>query len=203
MKITLQKSDLTPLLNRTCDLLRTKEISFKRTKLQDSIALLLTNGKQKWSALNAQLNQEPKSFIFKKDSSTPLMASISEYIESAATETELEELVDILVPIFEDVDDIPFDIAPGSAIVAGPVNEDGLRRVYYEGNLYNAVNLQNFEDKLLVAAGRYESRYPTIAFDMVPDDVFASSFKKVGIYDINARNTKISDEASLLGWLAS
>ena len=35
--------------------------------------------------------------------------------------------------------------------------------IYYEGNLYDAVNLRTYEDRIKCAAGRAHTHYPTIA----------------------------------------
>jgi len=35
--------------------------------------------------------------------------------------------------------------------------------IYYEGNLYDAMNLNTYEERIACAAGRAHTRYPTIA----------------------------------------
>lgn len=51
----------------------------------------------------------------------------------------------------------------GSGMVARRVPGSDLLDVYFEGNLYGAVNLERFEDRVLVAADRLVTRYPTTA----------------------------------------
>lgn len=60
-------------------------------------------------------------------------------------------------------------IKPGSAIV-GINTGDGRVMCFYEGNLYGAVNLVEFKDKVACAAGRLKHDYPTIAKAWVPKD---------------------------------
>lgn len=53
-------------------------------------------------------------------------------------------------------------IAPGSGIV-GRSMAGGKVLVYYEGNLYDAVNMRRYVERVLHAWGRMDENYPTIA----------------------------------------
>jgi len=53
-------------------------------------------------------------------------------------------------------------IAKGSAVVGQEYEQSGYL-VYYENNLYGAENIRTFEDKAMLAAGRMEENYPTVA----------------------------------------
>jgi hypothetical protein len=53
-------------------------------------------------------------------------------------------------------------IVKGSAIVGKSLDENGFV-IYYEGNLFKAANIITFEDKAMLAAGRMEEHYPTVA----------------------------------------
>jgi hypothetical protein len=71
----------------------------------------------------------------------------------------------------------------GSGIVTRPLpegrfpKEDGAQRmVYFEGNRYGAENLRTFKERVIQAAGRLHTRYPTVARGLFP----ASEFEEVG-----------------------
>ncbi len=66
----------------------------------------------------------------------------------------------------------PAYLLPGSAIVAYDDQPPSQALdAYYEGNAYQCSNLQSFEEKAVVAAGRLHSRYPTIARSLIPRDL--------------------------------
>lgn len=90
-------------------------------------------------------------------------------------------------------------ILKGSAIVSDGQLRDGQLLVYFEGNLYGAVNLQRFEDKMLQAAGRLVQKYPTVARCLMPVD----QLMEVGTYDYpNQRFQAKPDTLSALNqWL--
>jgi hypothetical protein len=78
---------------------------------------------------------------------------------------------DVFVPAEGRLD----SIAPGSAIVGELTNaelHDGRRlvQVYYEGNLYGAMNMDTYEGRMVIAADRLSVHYPTIAQRLVPVD---------------------------------
>lgn len=59
-------------------------------------------------------------------------------------------------------------IHPRSAIVAKVEEGADTAFCYFEGNVYGAQNLRTFHDRLVVAAGRMTSDYPTTARALVP-----------------------------------
>ena len=72
----------------------------------------------------------------------------------------------------------------------------GQFEVYFEGNRYGAVNLATFEQRVLCAAGRLVSKYPTIA-----RAVFAATdFKVVGSVDWDAAAVRIEDKTAVDVW---
>lgn len=90
-------------------------------------------------------------------------------------------------------------IADASAIVAA-VDADAtdLVKVYYEGNLYKAENLKDFEDRVRIAAGRQADRAPTVAFRWFP----RTELREVGRYDHDVgRVTTLSEADALKAWL--
>lgn len=76
------------------------------------------------------------------------------------------------------------EILAGSAIVAAPLDL-GFEyvRIYYEGNVYRAANLERFEDRLSVAWGRLVHRAPTIAVMGLTLRAFVDRFEIVGTFD--------------------
>jgi len=93
-------------------------------------------------------------------------------------------------------------IQAGSAICGIP-QEDGQLHLFYEGNIYGAVNLATFEERLNCAAGRLAQRYPTVA-QIFTD---ASDFWVVGrcAYSTKLRSwvvTEINDPEVLAAWIA-
>ena len=106
-------------------------------------------------------------------------------------------LVNVLIPNPES-SLMGCDIAKGSAIVASEY-KDGVRRVYYEGNIYGACNLNLFEDRLLVASYRLKDKAPTTSFtvDFGPD---SQQFVKVGQYDLDTKELSVSDQKALDDW---
>jgi len=108
-------------------------------------------------------------------------------------------LVNVLIPNPEH-SLIGCDIAIGSAIVAGEYQDDA-RRVYYEGNIYGACNMHEFEDRLLVASYRLKDKAPTTSFtvDFGPD---SNQFIQVGQYDLTTKVLSVSDQESLDKWVS-
>jgi hypothetical protein len=105
--------------------------------------------------------------------------------------------LDVLIPNSK-INKTMSNIASGSAIVAGPFVE-GVRRVYFQGNIHGAVNLHEFEDRLLVAGYRLKDRAPTKAFtiEFEHDRVF----EKVGTFDLSSRNLQTLNENALDSWV--
>jgi hypothetical protein len=85
----------------------------------------------------------------------------------------------VVVPNAEHVLQVSSSIAPGSGIVAFRVEEAPTKLVlYYEGNIYDAVNLRAFQQRVHQSYGRMTARYGTIAQSMLP----AEWFTVVGAY---------------------
>lgn len=84
----------------------------------------------------------------------------------------------------------------GSGIVGV---EDGERiLLYFEGNRFGYANVVTFADRVMIAAGRMQERYPTIARMSVEVD----SVRKVGRYDGSRRISLVGEEIdSLAAWI--
>lgn len=91
-------------------------------------------------------------------------------------------------------------IARGSAIVAkSEPDATGRVVVWYEGNLYGAENLKRFDERVLCAAGRAATSYPTAAIAS-----FSShQLIEVGTFDYATQQLTITNRAPLDAWLAS
>jgi len=78
-------------------------------------------------------------------------------------------------------------IAPGSGIVGIAYDEisPGAVLLYYEGNLYDAQNQREHEERIINAAGRLFTRYPTVAMQMVTAEDAARGLVAVGEIDRN------------------
>lgn len=92
-------------------------------------------------------------------------------------------------------------IAKGSAIVAGEF-EDGCRRVYYEGNVFGAVNMHEFDERLLVASYRLRDKAPTTSF-LVEPETDVDLFVKVGEFDLSTKSLIITNKNKLDEWVSS
>lgn len=104
----------------------------------------------------------------------------------------------IYVPESDHSNMVLADIKKGSAIVGEMASScDPLVEIYYEGNLYGAVNLQRFEDRVLCAAGRMRENYPTAACGMVPD----STLREVGSFNYDTKVLTIIDQPALDAWV--
>lgn len=87
------------------------------------------------------------------------------------------------------------DVHPGSALVGTP-HPNGRVTVDFEGNLYGAVNLGTYEERLLHAADRHRTSYPTVARRYVPeDDVIL-----VGTYDTDTKQLVHDDSPAFWEW---
>ncbi|MDC8832811.1 hypothetical protein [Alteromonas gilva] len=87
-------------------------------------------------------------------------------------------------------------IKGGSAIVGSLESSiEGYVTVYFEGNLFDACNLNTIFDRAMIAAGRLHQRYPTTAKAAIP----ASELIQVGIYCYANHDLQIqSDKLALL-----
>ena len=72
-------------------------------------------------------------------------------------------------------------IAPRSGIVMRPAPNDASYSVlHYEGNLHGAMNLNKWQERVMCAAGRLFTNYPTIAKSMLPADQVKNEFENIG-----------------------
>ena len=64
-------------------------------------------------------------------------------------------------------------IKKGSGIVMLPMDDNtNLQTIYYEGNLYGALNLYKYTQRIVCAANRAHTKYPTIAMSgVLPENV--------------------------------
>lgn len=90
-------------------------------------------------------------------------------------------------------------LAPGSGIVAEATEETV--KVYYEGNLYGAVNLHEIDDRVLCAAGRLHDQCPTCAWHRIQRDQLEDEYLIVGVYLYESNEVKI-DPDMLTAWHA-
>lgn len=60
-------------------------------------------------------------------------------------------------------------IAPASGIVGRP-DGSGLTEIYFEGGIYDQVNMASLADRVAHAYGRLAENYPTAARMVVPQD---------------------------------
>jgi hypothetical protein len=92
-------------------------------------------------------------------------------------------------------------ISPGSAVVSPqdePGPREGVRACHYEGNIYDVDCLRTFGSRLMHAAGRAQSHYPTIAKGWHPE----SELVVVGRYDLSSEVfTLTGDRSALEEWL--
>lgn len=73
-----------------------------------------------------------------------------------------------------------FGIDAGSGIVGSRTANGEIVVLYYEGNRYGAVNLFKFEERIVCAAGRLFTRYPTIAMIGLSSEDVQKHFMPVG-----------------------
>lgn len=91
-------------------------------------------------------------------------------------------------------------IARGSAIIGVPEPGAEEVRIYFEGALYEQVNMVTLADRAVHACGRLRERYPTIAKRMVP----RSALVAVGTFDEAAGRIILTGEqsaAAVATWL--
>lgn len=74
-----------------------------------------------------------------------------------------------------------FFFAKGSAIVAEA--KDSGYVLHYEGNVYNAINLHKFEERVFCAAGRKAENYPTGSILWAKRETFEQNFLVVGEFN--------------------
>lgn len=112
----------------------------------------------------------------------------------------MREIPNMCVDVFVPAGDHPFTrhIAPRSMIV-GERMGNGQHKIYYEGNLYGACNLNTPEEKLAAAWGRMWTRYPTVAMGIVPND----SIIHVGTYNPATRELTILNQSAYDRWMST
>lgn len=71
----------------------------------------------------------------------------------------------MIYPVYVPTKDL--GVAKASGIVGEAVKDTDLVKIYFEGNLNNASNLNTYLDRVIVATGRLASNYPTVAFSVV------------------------------------
>ena len=81
--------------------------------------------------------------------------------------------------------------AEGTAFVGTEIAGER-KALYYEGNYYDAVNLNLFTERVHCAAGRLTARYPTTAVTFISNAEIESDFLKVGLFDTQKRTTLLS-----------
>src|SRR5438067_2280820 len=90
-------------------------------------------------------------------------------------------------------------LARGSAIVGLPLNT-GLIRIYYEGNVIGAQNLDRYRDKAIQAAGRMLQSYPAGYPTRAREDVDTREVVEIGVIDAKTYRIDISAMPADLSW---
>lgn len=86
----------------------------------------------------------------------------------ARAPVDQEFVLNLYVPVGEQAH---HEIAPGSGIVGLPSGTmPGYLKVYYEGNLIGADNLNTWLERVQCAAGRLATQYPTVARSFLPEE---------------------------------
>lgn len=93
-----------------------------------------------------------------------------------------------------------FGIVNGSAIAS--LSLDETVKVYYEGNVYGAVNLHDYTQRLYCAAGRALTSAPTTAFIVLSRDEYERNFYEVGTVSVIAEKMAVtySNEIAVKNW---
>jgi len=90
-------------------------------------------------------------------------------------------------------------LAHGSAIVGLPVGT-GAIRIYYEGNVIGAANLDRYRDKAAQAAGRMLDNYPAGYPTRAREDVDPREVVEVGTIEPRTGRLEITATANELSW---
>lgn len=91
-------------------------------------------------------------------------------------------------------------IVPGSGIVGRASLFPERIALDYEGNIYGAVNMRTFADRVQIAASRAAANYPTVARALVERE----RVKRIGVYDEHRGTVTLTEpnaEAELAAWL--
>jgi hypothetical protein len=98
-------------------------------------------------------------------------------------------------------------IASGSGIVGRPNAEDPRIIVMdYEGNLYGAENLREYGQRVMHAADRSVTHYPTVARRALSLERVAEAFVLIGTYDYHEDRLDVTDaeaQGQLDRWLSA
>ena len=90
-------------------------------------------------------------------------------------------------------------LAPGSAIVGIP-QAHGEIRIYYEGNVIGATNLELYRARAAQAAGRMLHNYPTGYPTRAREDVDPRELVEVGTIESLTGRLEITAKATELSW---
>jgi hypothetical protein len=90
-------------------------------------------------------------------------------------------------------------LAKGSAIVGLPL-ADGSIRIYYEGNVIGATNLEPYRAKAAQAASRMLHNYPTGYPTRAREDVDPRELVEVGTIESLTGRLEITAKAAELSW---
>jgi hypothetical protein len=91
------------------------------------------------------------------------------------------------------------ELAKGSAIVGLPVAQ-GTIRIYYEGNVIGASNLEMYRARAAQAASRMLHNYPTGYPTRAREDVDPRELVEVGTIESQTGRLEISATANELSW---
>lgn len=100
-------------------------------------------------------------------------------------------IVNVYIPVSND----KLGISGGSAIVGVPVEEAQVL-AYLEGNLYKAVNLHKYKERVQIAALRLRDNCPTVAKEII----LTSELIIVGNYDTESNELSIRLPDLLSQW---
>lgn len=96
--------------------------------------------------------------------------------------------------------ELPVRIARGSGIVGTPVaNNPAMLCIDYEGDLYDASNIQTYADRVFHAAGRHAAQYPTGSRAWVP----AHTLTEVGDWNGQTIVVNFDTTPALAAWLGT
>ena len=91
------------------------------------------------------------------------------------------------------------ELAHGSAIVGLPL-DSGAVRIYYEGNVIGAVNLDRYRDKACQAAGRMLHNYPAGYPTRSREDVDLREVIEIGKIEPAVGRLRITSQPDELSW---
>lgn len=90
-------------------------------------------------------------------------------------------------------------LAYGSAIVGLPLTS-GVIRIYYEGNIVGASNLDRYRDKAAQAADRMLHNYPAGYPTRAHEDVYPREVAEVGTIEVLTGRLEMTARANELSW---